>query len=440
MSASLARESQPERAQQSGPARLISLVAGAAFPVDRVLAGMVAVGLGMEAICLYLGLSPGVLQDSLIHLGLATPHDRPLRKSGARGWSVLDIMRLIAWRVAGIHPETIAARLSTPKLPRSANAVRAKARRLGLKPPARKMLRRVDPSTLVDPIPGFGFHSPPTSAPSHPFDSKTARCGTAFGSVRTRSECSSAPPVHAGSESHDPSSRDIVFPPPSDSPANQAERDPIAPAGYRRVGATPDSAVQRDPQQARIIQTPATSSHPTGGSAERPGDVRPAATTMPSKSSAALAPPLPIDLSRGFAPDQDLTWVGKSERVAFNEQLVRLVSLRAFGGEHWKLTAKLLGFTEPALRTLRTRIDLPTDISCSRKGGEYDHERALSVLAKSGWELYKDIDAGGRWFWRRKGSGQRRSLYTQRLRGLIDKDEARRFRPRISLADSHCPA
>jgi hypothetical protein len=161
---------------------------------------------------------------------------------------------------------------------------------------------------------------------------------------------------------------------------------------------------------------------------------------MPGQSSAALAPPLPIDLSRGFAPDQDLTWVGKSERVAFNEQLVRLVSLRAFGGEHWKRTAKLLGFTEPALRTLRTRIDLPTDISCSRKGGEYDHERALSALAKSGWEMYKDIDAGGRWFWRRKGSGQRRSLYTQRLRGLIDKDEARRFRPRISLADSHCPA
>jgi hypothetical protein len=108
---------------------------------------MVAVGLGMEAICLYLGLSQGALHNSVIRLGLTTPPDRPLRKPGARGWSVLDIMRLIAWRVAGIHPETIAARLSTPKLPRSANAVRAKARRLGLKPPARTNRRLRIPLT-----------------------------------------------------------------------------------------------------------------------------------------------------------------------------------------------------------------------------------------------------------------------------------------------------
>jgi hypothetical protein len=38
---------------------------------------------------------------------------------------VLDTVRLIAWRIAGVHPEVIGLRLG-----RSANAVRAKARRL----------------------------------------------------------------------------------------------------------------------------------------------------------------------------------------------------------------------------------------------------------------------------------------------------------------------
>ena len=110
--------------QQKGPllpaGLLLTLAAAVVFPFDRVLAGMVAAGHGIEAISLYLGLTRGVLLEHVVRLGLATPHDRPLRKSGARGWSVLDTMRLVAWRVAGVHPETIGARLG-----RSANAVRA---------------------------------------------------------------------------------------------------------------------------------------------------------------------------------------------------------------------------------------------------------------------------------------------------------------------------
>ena len=56
---------------------------------------MVAAGQGVAGICLYLGLSRAALDDSLVRLGLRTPHDRPLRKPGRFGWSAQDIMRLI---------------------------------------------------------------------------------------------------------------------------------------------------------------------------------------------------------------------------------------------------------------------------------------------------------------------------------------------------------
>jgi hypothetical protein len=111
-----------------------TVVAGGGIPFDAVLAGMVATGHGIEAICLYLDLSRRALDHHLVRLGLRTPHDRPRRKLGPRGWSEIDTRRLIAWRVGGIHPETIGQR--------SANAVRAKARRLGLPRPDRKSLRR----------------------------------------------------------------------------------------------------------------------------------------------------------------------------------------------------------------------------------------------------------------------------------------------------------
>ena len=86
---------------------------------------MVAAGQGIQALCHFLGLTRSALDEHLVRLGLATPHDRPLRQSGRHPWSVLDTVRLIAWRIAGVHHEGIGLRLG-----RSANAVRAKVRRL----------------------------------------------------------------------------------------------------------------------------------------------------------------------------------------------------------------------------------------------------------------------------------------------------------------------
>jgi len=152
VSAGLSPAIQRGTAPFSGTGLLLSVAAAATvvvaggIPFDAVLAGMVAVGNGIEAICLYLDLSRAALDDHLVRLGLRTPHDRPLRKLGPRGWSEIDTRRLIAWRVCGIHPETIGQRLG-----RSANAVRAKARRLGLPRPDRKSLQRVDPAKLKDP-------------------------------------------------------------------------------------------------------------------------------------------------------------------------------------------------------------------------------------------------------------------------------------------------
>jgi len=91
VSAGLSGASQPERAPISGSGLLLAWTAAATaavgFPFDPVLAGMVAAGQGIHAICLYLGLTRPALDEHLVRLGLRTPHERPLRKPGTRGWS-----------------------------------------------------------------------------------------------------------------------------------------------------------------------------------------------------------------------------------------------------------------------------------------------------------------------------------------------------------------
>ena len=126
MSGALAKTAERRPPAPSGvPPVLRSLAAVVLFPYDDVLRGMVAAGQGIEALCLFLGLTRSHLDDHLARLGLAMPHDRPLRQAGAHGWSIMDTMRLIAWRMAGVHTVIIGE-----KLGRSAGAVRSKARLL----------------------------------------------------------------------------------------------------------------------------------------------------------------------------------------------------------------------------------------------------------------------------------------------------------------------
>jgi hypothetical protein len=100
VSASLSEASQPRSALIWRPGLLPSLAVAttaAGFPFDPVLAGMVAAGQGIHAICLYLGLTRAALDEHVVRLGLRSPHDRPFRNPGPRGWSLIDtICRITA--------------------------------------------------------------------------------------------------------------------------------------------------------------------------------------------------------------------------------------------------------------------------------------------------------------------------------------------------------
>lgn len=116
-------------------ASLATLVA--ALPFDALLCGMVAAGQGVEAICLYLGLTRAALDAAVARLGLPAPHGRPLRRPAhPHAWSAEDTFRLIAWRIAKYKTSHIARQFG-----RSPKSVRARCRRLGVPTPARGEVR-----------------------------------------------------------------------------------------------------------------------------------------------------------------------------------------------------------------------------------------------------------------------------------------------------------
>ncbi len=129
---------------------LVGIATAIVFPLDVVFRSLAGAGLSLDALCAYLGITRHAVFEHIVRLGLPTPADTPLRKPSAKGWTVEDIHRLIAWRSTGVHPETIGQSLSRS---RSANAVRAKARRLGLAAPSRKHLFRPPPEQLALPLP-----------------------------------------------------------------------------------------------------------------------------------------------------------------------------------------------------------------------------------------------------------------------------------------------
>ena len=153
VSRSRKRYTSRENTPSSGASCLPPLIKAAIYRYDAVLIGMVAAGLGLEAICL-LSWSFRRRASTITWsaLGLKEPHSRPVRKGGRKAWSTLDVMRLIAYRVACVHPATIAA-----KLDRSVSGVYAKLRRLGVPAPPRATLRRFDIDSMAEPELDFGF-------------------------------------------------------------------------------------------------------------------------------------------------------------------------------------------------------------------------------------------------------------------------------------------
>lgn len=435
MSVATTRASRTEEAPNVGPSLLRSLVSIVVCPFDRVLEGMVGAGFGIAAICLYLDLTRAALDLSLARLGLRTPHDRPLRKPGAKSWSVTDTRRLILWRQTGIHPDVIGVRLS-----RSANAVRGKARRLGIPAPDRKALRRVDPWSLPDPIPGLGFPDP-----------ASAEVSEQAAHARQSAEARAADQQQAGEDSIQPRQ------PTDDAPAAPAR-------GNRARKATAQRELARLPviageEQVCALAPPSKpeqgNSSPVAGSAisgeisknsERVGDTAIAAGTgaeeprvatsaanhptnattssvLPAVPRAALA-----SQPEGDTPvDDDLTWIGKLRHVIYDKEAVRIIGMRQMGLEHWRSTAAALGLTPGQLKTIRTRIDIPIDRDRRKFDTTYDPELARLNFDTCGYTLIQErpnptTGRPGHWFYRRNGNKDWFSLWTQlHVNKTIDK-------------------
>jgi hypothetical protein len=378
VSAGLSPAIQRGTAPFSGPGLLLSLAAAATvvadIPFDAVLAGMVAAGHGIEAICLYLDLSRAALDYHLVRLGLRTPHDRALRKPGPRGWSEIDTRRLIAWRVCGIHPETIGQRLG-----RSANAVRAKARRLGLPRPERKSLQRVDPARLKDPGPGIAFAASTEEAEAPP-QSLSAACGAATG-------VGAVPP---GQPADGISSIRPATLLPSPIASSTSGDGPNAQGELRLVRGVP---AKSRPAKADMLL------------ASRPWNlVRPPLGNCEYWKEIGERPE---DVGRLL---EDLGWIANLRSLRLNGVAVLAMGLRSMGGQHWRGIATDARLTSGCARTELSRSLLPRDFDRRKFGPSWDVECAFATLEFSGYELAEDEQ--GRFFWRHRRD--RRNVHCSR--------------------------
>jgi len=385
------------------PPYAVAATTATAYPVDPVLAGMVAAGQGIQAICLYLGLTRAALDDHLARLALRLPHDRALRNPGPRGWSNLDTQRLIVWRVGSIHPETIGRRVC-----RSANAVRAKARRLGIPRPDRKSLQRVDPASLEDPAPLFAG-SGQTGSPESSLKSPCAPCGTAAGPVSVRTGADTSAAV-------------TVLPPESETTAPAVARLPC------------DGAAQRLRELEFPIVAHACPSLPLH---ERPG---PGFVPVPPQIW-----PLVVELEPRIKAEVKLAdvvpklayigWVGETRHILRDAAAVLVLSLRYFGGQHWKWIAQDARMHKPQLASDLTRIRLPRDFDRWKFRKTFNLECALYSLLESGYLLRRNKERGNyEWVNFRDLRNVHQSWETRRKWGYDDEgDGRRRESPKINL-------
>jgi len=318
--------------------------APARFPfLDHLLGCMIAAGQGVHALCLFLHLTRDALDAHIVRLGLATPHDRPMRKGGPKAWSTPDIILAILLRFAGVHPETIGRALLQP---RSANAVRTKLRRMGIRGPSRKDLFKAEPSSL---------RVPPASMLARLLHSQADLSAT----IRDLRAFVTSGPAHSVTVG-----------------SPEALRN-------RRAGAIVHSELQRELPLMGIIggrdkgeQCAETATHAT--------------VRVPSTEEA-------VDFN-------DLSWfsalVGKNPLT--NRVAVYVVGMLLLGGLHYKEAAKRLGVSEASYRTFRTRMDVPVDSDRKKAGNTFDEEAAKVTLSRSGYELRLCMGSQRNWFWAKK--------------------------------------
>jgi hypothetical protein len=306
---------------------------------------MIAAGQGVHALCLFLHLTREALDAHIVRLGLATPHDRPIRKGGAKAWSIPDTIVASFLRLAGVHPEIIGRALSQP---RSANAVRTKLRRMGLRGPRRADLFKPDPASLHLPDAGM-----------------IARL--------TRSQADFATAAH--------DLRVLVV----GQPGQPGSSAPAKRARKGRTGNIIRSERQRELPLMGVV------AGRDKDEAAKPELVIPAAVTpVPSKEEL-------VDFN-------DLTWfrglIGTNpltSRVA-----VYVVGILILGGLHYKAAARKLGLSDASFRTFRTNMGVPVDMDRSKAGTRFDAEAARITFARSGYELRLCMRTQKNWFWVKK--------------------------------------
>lgn len=366
MSTALSSTAQPNKEASHG---LLSLLPGLAralvFPFDKVLVGMVGAGLCAEALCQFLGLTRSRLDEHVVRLNLNTPADKALRRPSAKGWSIDDTRRLIAWRCVGVHPEVIGACLSTR---RSTSAVRAKARRLGLEAPPRKALFRPDAASLDDPPTGFAFRTDPGSP--------TANCGRAAGPVELAAARAREPTV-------EPLRR-----------TRSARRNPRPPG-------------QRELPFFSLV-----------GGTEHP---RPVILDIPA---AALKPPPATVAEVEFT---DLSWIGRLKRPLTHEPAVWAIGMLMMSGLHWRTAAEMVGKSAAAFRTLRSRMGVPVDLDRKKIRYDFDEGVARATLEESNYIVRKGLVVEGQkgppeYFWvEARDRGTRLSPLRRKRDRLIER-------------------
>jgi len=371
------------------PAPIHSLqapVAGPAFPLfDRLLAGMVAAGQGVQALCLLLGLTQGALDEHIVRLCLPAPHDRPLRKPGPKGWSIRDKIRLIFWRLLSVHPEIIGQRLDKP---RSANAVRAQARRMGIPTPPRRELHKPDLASLREPdfaaLFGFGRSS-------------DCRPTVQAGPSDTRSRATSGV-------------RDLLGQVPGAvERKSEGSRKASGAASRKRAGGQVKPAGQRELSLLVVVggtsKEPAANQDLAKAPTKAPASVKaeePAKTQEAPKAAAPVLPPIPrtedeVDLGGDLGWFRRLTWKNPLK----NRVAVWTFFMLIAGGLHYKAAAERLGISPDAFRSIRTRMAVPVDRDRKKAGTDFDEEGARETLRRSGYVIKKCMQSDN-FFWGHK--------------------------------------
>jgi len=376
-------------------------VAAAVAPVDYVLAGMVAAGLGAEAISLYLGLARTALFERLVELGLPAPHDRPLRRAGGRhSWSTEDVQQLIAWWVAGIHVRSIAVGLG-----RSRSAIYAKRRRIGLPDRERKRLVYRSLSELAA-TSWDGGVPPDNAAPVH--HGVGASVNSLLPLATGLGSCVGEPVVVTGGALVLPVQESMldVF------EAAQSSKA-LSPAGVDHVEVEPQPSVEEaSPPEytASFLSEPQTgieSGRSRGVGRERPAGL-----------SAA------IDELRRFCkktqgPGDEPDW----KRLKVSEEFILELALRALAAQSREGIARDMGITASMAANRVSRLDI---MRRRRKlVDEFNIEAALENLATSGL-VARTCKGLKRLFFVRKGDSRRFCRDWDKIQKRREKGDGRK--------------